>query len=72
MKLDYKKKKKLLCILLPCTIFVLTFAGCNPVPAEVEKPLTIKASEMMSEETIYETEVENAASEAAAELESLY
>lgn len=63
---------KSICLILIAILAVLTLIGCTPVPEDVEKPLTIKASEMLLEDASKEAEVENAASEAAAELDALY
>ncbi|MBR4965674.1 MAG: hypothetical protein IKY53_04180 [Lachnospiraceae bacterium] len=67
-----KNHKKFLCLILITILSVLALTACSPVAEDVEKPLTIKASEMLIEDDSREAAVENAASEAAAELDALY
>ncbi len=67
-----KNSKKFLCLILITILSVSSLTACSPVAEDVEKPLTIKASEMLIEDDSREAAVENAASEAAAELDALY
>lgn len=67
-----KNHKKFLCLILIAILSVLALTACSPVAEDVEKPLTIKASEMLIEDDSREAAVENAASETAAELDALY